>query len=257
MVASSFPSALAFTLKYEGGKSNDLHDPGGRTNEGVTQATYDSYRGEKVWYKQDVFKMTDAERDDIYKHGYWDKITGDSLPAGVDLCVFDYAVNSGPSRALRTYASMGHGKEPQDAVHRICSSRLSFLRALSTWSFFGSGWMKRVAACEARSIELAGASLSESHNRIKGAGNGFVSLFVMFASGAGIIISKIIHTLPWWGISIIICVAALYIFKFFHHAAVTKVRLNTLSDASNKAETLKLAIAKMSAASSKLAHGGK
>jgi hypothetical protein len=104
-----------------------------------------------------------------------------------------------------------------------------------------------VAACEARSIELAGASLSESHDKVKNAGNEFVSLFIMFVAGTGVVISRIFHTLPWWGLGIMACVAVLYISSFFHHATVTKVRLNTLSDASSKAETLKLAIAKMNA----------
>ena len=42
MTAENFQACLAFTLKYEGGKSNDPRDPGGRTMEGVTQATYDA-----------------------------------------------------------------------------------------------------------------------------------------------------------------------------------------------------------------------
>jgi lysozyme family protein len=87
MTAENFQACRAFTLKYEGGRSNDLHDPGGRTMEGVTQATYDAYRVKKALGRRDVFTMGAAERDEIYRKEYWDLINGDGLRAGEDLCV--------------------------------------------------------------------------------------------------------------------------------------------------------------------------
>jgi lysozyme family protein len=257
MSASSFPRALAFTLKYEGGKSDDSRDPGGRTNQGVTQATYNTYRKNKGLVQSDVYAMLSQERDEIYKHGYWDKVTGDSLPSGVDLCVFDYAVNSGPERALRAYALIGRGKKPAEAIHAVCSSRLSFLHALRTWSFFGTGWSKRVAACEAKSIELSGSSLGDAHSRVANTGQSFASLFTMFITASVIIVGKGIHTLPWWGICIIFIIGTLLVVNFFHRASTTKIRLGTLLEAQDrvvkdKAESLKIAIANMEEASNKL-----
>lgn len=250
MAAASFPSALAFTLKYEGGKSNDPRDPGGRTNEGITQKTYDDYRYKKARLaRRDVYEMAPQERDDIYKNEYWNKVTGDSLAPGVDLCIFDFAVNSGPDRALRTYATVGHSKEPVKAIHDICSKRLSFLHALRTWQFFGSGWAKRVAACEVKAVQISGAPLKDAHNAVRDVGRAFIHLSIMLATGVSIVVSKGIHVLPWWALIAIGVVSSLLIFNFFHRTAVTKVRVSALSDAQSKADALILAMSKMQTAS--------
>ena len=48
-----------------------------------------------------------AERDEIYRNEYWNAVNGDRLRAGEDLCVFDFAVNSGPARALEVWRRCG------------------------------------------------------------------------------------------------------------------------------------------------------
>jgi len=150
-----FQACLAFTLKYEGGKSNDKHDPGGRTMQGVTQATYDSFRAKRGLARKDVFAMSAAERDEIYRRGYWNAVNGDVLRPGEDLCVFDFAVNSGPARACAIWKKCGGSNRlPADVVHDICAHRLSFLHALKTWKYFGKGWGRRVAACEALATSM-------------------------------------------------------------------------------------------------------
>ena len=53
--------------------------------------------------------MRDLEFDDvapIYKKNYWDRVKADELPEGLDLCVFDWAVNSGTGRAAKKLQSM-------------------------------------------------------------------------------------------------------------------------------------------------------
>jgi lysozyme family protein len=70
MTAENFQACLVFTLKYEDGRSNDPHDPGGPTMEGVTQATYDAYRVKKALGRGDVFTIGAAERDEIYRKEY-------------------------------------------------------------------------------------------------------------------------------------------------------------------------------------------
>lgn len=160
MTAENFQACLAFTLKYEGGRSDDPRDSGGRTMEGVTQAAYDAYHAKIGVGRLDVFLMSSRERDEIYHAEYWNAVNGDGLRAGEDLCVFDFAVNSGPARALEVWRRCGASKESREAiVHDICAHRLSFLHALRTWSAFGAGWGRRVAACEASALQMAGVPL--------------------------------------------------------------------------------------------------
>lgn len=160
---SSYPKAIAFVLKQEGGYSNDPQDPGGATNWGIT-----IYDARKYWKSDatpsDVRAMPQQVARDIYQSKYWLVVAGPDLPAGLDLCTFDSAVNSGTGRAnkwlasaikvpLASYAVMAKQAiqvNQDEAIDRYCNTRLSFLHSLRTWSHFGAGWGRRVA--ELRSL---------------------------------------------------------------------------------------------------------
>jgi lysozyme family protein len=152
-------------LVHEGGYSNHPLDPGGATNQGVTQRVYDAYRRRKKLPTRSVKQMTAHERDEIYREQYWVTIQGDKLPKGVDYAVFDGAVNSGPRQSIkwlqRALGSTYHGKidgvigvgtlaaidatENHAAlVDRMCDRRMSFLKALKPWPTFAGGWTRRV-----------------------------------------------------------------------------------------------------------------
>src|SRR5262245_5934212 len=92
---------LEETLKWEGGYSNHPKDPGGKTQWGIIQRVYNSYRRLKEQTPRDVRKITRQEMEEIYKEFYWDKVYGDKLPIGLDLAVFDFTVNSGPVQATK------------------------------------------------------------------------------------------------------------------------------------------------------------
>jgi lysozyme family protein len=96
-----FAHWLPHILKHEGGWANHPRDPGGATMKGVIQRTYDSWRDRQGQPRQSVRNITDADVAAIYRRDYWDAIKGDDLPAGVDYCIFDFAVNSGINRASR------------------------------------------------------------------------------------------------------------------------------------------------------------
>lgn len=152
----NFDTCLQTVLRYEGGKVDDPRDPGGRTAFGITQNTYNAWRAAKKMPAQDVFNITQGEVAMIYRQNYWDKINGDNLPDGVDIAVFDFAVNSGVSRAAK-YLQSTVGVT-QDGVigpatilatktyvaNKVTDKRMGFLKGLSTWSVFGRGWANRV-----------------------------------------------------------------------------------------------------------------
>lgn len=157
MASGNFNACLACTLREEGGYSNVPADPGGSTQKGVTQKTYDLYRARKRLATRDVRQMTDDELREVYRAGYWDAVGAEGMPPGVDLSAFDYAVNSGPARAKAAIAkAAAGGAAPAAAIRNLANARLAFLHGLATWQAFGKGWGPRVARIEAASLRMAG-----------------------------------------------------------------------------------------------------
>jgi lysozyme family protein len=168
--------ALTRVLVYEGGKVDDPRDPGGRTNQGVTQRVYNAYRQRQGQPIRDVYLITPGEVAAIYDGQYWDKIKGDDLPGGVDFVVFDGAVNSGPVQAVKwlqralgikadgivgsvTVQTCREHPDHDRLIADICARRMAFLKALRTWATFGKGWTTRVANVKATGQALASGSV--------------------------------------------------------------------------------------------------
>lgn len=101
-MSDSFPAALRFTLQWEGGYSNHPADKGGETNKGITSAVYMAYRSKRGLPLRSVRLISDAEVKEIYKGGYWDAAGTSLLPPKLALCHFDWAVNAGTNRAIKT-----------------------------------------------------------------------------------------------------------------------------------------------------------
>jgi lysozyme family protein len=167
MTVSNFKPSLSLTLAYEGGYVNHPRDPGGATNRGITQAVYDDYRKYNGKPKHSVKYISNDEVVDIYNKQYWRLIRGDSLPCGLDYAVFDFAVNSGPSRAVRYLQSLVNttvdgiiGFQTLTAVEakarndceqlivQYCANRLAFVRSLKTFDTFGKGWTRRIVGSQ-------------------------------------------------------------------------------------------------------------
>lgn len=156
----NFDAALKAILHHEGGYVNHKDDPGGMTNLGVTKRVWEEWVGHEVDEKA-MRGLTPEMVAPLYKVKYWDKIKGDDLPTGVDYCVFDAAVNSGPGRAAKWLQACvgvepdgGIGPktlaavatfDPKELVEDYAKRRLSFLMDLKTWPTFGKGWGRRVA----------------------------------------------------------------------------------------------------------------
>ena len=91
------------------------------------------------------------------------------MAAGLDLMVFDLAVNSGPERARRMLQqALGvtadgvlgprsrialRSADPLQVVSRLFALRRRFYRSLDSYPVFGRGWERRLSAvygCAAR-----------------------------------------------------------------------------------------------------------
>lgn len=166
----NFELSLKKVIEHEGGYVNHPADPGGRTNLGVTQRVWEEWVGRPVT-ESEMRALTVAQVSPLYKKRYWDAIHGDRLPAGLDYCLFDTAVNSGVGRASRfiqemvgvaadgvignnTLLAIGQFKDVKMLVNEYCDKRLAFLQRLKTWPVFGRGWGRRVADVRATATRM-------------------------------------------------------------------------------------------------------
>lgn len=160
---------LETILHHEGGYVNHPKDPGGETNLGVTKRVYEEFGGTK-----DMKDLTREDVEPIYKKNYWDRVKGDDLPAGLDLCVFDFGVNAGTGRAAKYLQSL-IGATPDggigpntlkklndfieetgltETIRLYQDERQSYYESLSTFETFGKGWTRRVKETTELALEL-------------------------------------------------------------------------------------------------------
>ena len=90
-----FQRALDYLLIVEGGFVNDPADPGGATNYGITQGTYDAWRDNVERSRQPVEDITTTEVRQIYYNQYWVPGRCASLQWPLSLLHFDACVNLG------------------------------------------------------------------------------------------------------------------------------------------------------------------
>jgi lysozyme family protein len=170
---SNFETCLALMLAHEGGYVHHEKDPGGMTNLGVTKRVWEEWVGHEVDEKQ-MRALTHEMVAPLYKRKYWDAIRADELVAGVDYCVFDVAVNSGPGRAIKflqscvgvavdggfgpaTLAAVKKSEEdPARLIELYCAKRLEFLQSLKTFETFGKGWSRRVQEVKDKALKMLG-----------------------------------------------------------------------------------------------------
>lgn len=166
---SNFDECLRLVLKSEGGFVNDPRDPGGITNHGCTKAVWEEWVCRPVT-EQEMRNLTQKDVAPLFRKKYWDKILGDNLPLGIDYCVFDAAINSGPGRASKWLqaclkvevdgvvgpATMKAlmAANPKTFIEDYCQRRLSFMTELKTWEAFGRGWTKRVYAVKDSALAM-------------------------------------------------------------------------------------------------------
>lgn len=153
-VTEKFRRCDAVTAAWEGGYVNHPKDPGGTTDRGVTQATYDAWRRSQGLAIKPVKGITAAEAEALFFSEFWVPCGGDKLAAGVDLATYDASVNSGVSRG-RKWLMASIGGPDHETVKAICARRLGFMQSLKIWQTFGKGWGRRVADIQAKGVAWA------------------------------------------------------------------------------------------------------
>ncbi len=165
MARETLPTALALMFGHEGGYVNAKSDRGGPTKYGITHKTLAAHRGVKSVTAEQVKAMLKAEAEAIYRKSYWTQSGGDLLPVGLDYAAFDYGVNSGPARAVKSLQKVVGVAEDgivggqtlaaverypggvQALIRAYCDERMRFLCSLGGaqgWAANGRGWTIRV-----------------------------------------------------------------------------------------------------------------
>ena len=182
----AFERCLPDTLKEEGpvpnnladprNYSNDPHDRGGATMDGIIQREYDRWRIARGLPTRWVAKIAPDEVRTIYRDDYWLPHCP-KLLAGLDLCLFDTNVNNGVhagmillQRALGGVSVDGiFGDETASAVLRLkidakalhlaiarfYQVRRAYYLSLADARYFGKDWLRRDLDIEQEAFALA------------------------------------------------------------------------------------------------------
>lgn len=152
----SFQQIFDRLIGHEGGYVNDLQDPGGETNWGVTKRT-----AQANGYTGNMKTMTRQQAYEIYRRAFWLRYNCEQMPDAVVYQFFDAAVNHGfgnASRMLQRAVGVLDdgiiGKYSLEAINRnpisdtlmvLNGERLNFYTRLKNFDRFGKGWVNRVA----------------------------------------------------------------------------------------------------------------
>lgn len=164
-MTDNFDTCLDFTLKAEGGYSDNPADSGGPTNMGITLATYRQWSDNPNLGALQVRDMSERTARAIYRSLYWNPLRADALPAGVDLSVFDMGVNAGIWASARLLQrALGFTGEEVDGcvgpetlgaaakcdartlVNDLAERQTTYYETLSDFPTFGTGWLNRTKA---------------------------------------------------------------------------------------------------------------
>lgn len=139
-----FKKALLFVLCREGGYVNNPKDPGGATNKGITQGTYNGWRKSKGLPAKDVRNITDTEVKEIYYKNYWLKAGCDKMSLKFAVVCFDTAVNMGISRVQEFLKACQYNDLDMYYLARI--RKYNELAKNANLRTFLHGWLNRLFA---------------------------------------------------------------------------------------------------------------
>ena len=96
---NNFEDAIKIILIHEGGFTDNPHDPGGKTNFGITQESLNECF-EKLGLPSNVEDLIEDNAKIFYQSEYWDKYDYDKLSSSsIATKIFDMAVNMGAHEA--------------------------------------------------------------------------------------------------------------------------------------------------------------
>lgn len=161
-MSDAIDNLITHVIEREGGYVNHAADRGGPTNWGITQGTLTAWRGHPV-SAADVQALTQDEARKIYRANYFRGLEDVTDPKVLEF-LFDYAVNSGTSRAvtalqkvLGVTADGAWGPKSKAALAAVDQAKLYwplvcerldfYLRIIGrdpSQAVFAAGWANRI-----------------------------------------------------------------------------------------------------------------
>lgn len=159
-----FALSLKVVRRWEGGLVNHPSDPGGVTKWGISLRFLRSIgmdiNGDDIIDGEDIRLLTEEQVRELYYDHFWSICSCNSLPAGVDLAMFDCGVNQGPNRAKRflqkalkvkadgrigpiTLAAVDE-TDPTELLGEFMVRRALHYSGLANMIVFGLGWFRRL-----------------------------------------------------------------------------------------------------------------
>lgn len=159
-----FEECFKLLIPNEGGLSLDREDRGNWTSGAIGHG---KLKGSKYGISAasypdlDIANLTLDDARFIYRRDFWDELQLDAIPDQIDFDMFDMAINSGISRAIKllqkTVGAEPDGVLGPKTLHKTNSYgpllrqhlnayRLLYYTSLSSsWETQGKGWTNRVA----------------------------------------------------------------------------------------------------------------
>lgn len=173
----NFEKSLHFVLQSEGGFVNNALDSGGATMKGITLKVFQEYKRNNHLSSEDLRNISDEDIQGIYRQNYWNPVLGNLLNTGSDYVIFDFAVNAGVGRSIKTLQQVvgTHvdgvmGNQTLAAANAIDASTLiidfsnakikfyeDIVMARPNQNVFLKGWLNRVATVKSNAFQILGA----------------------------------------------------------------------------------------------------
>jgi len=134
-----FGRSLAFTLKWEGGYSNDKDDPGYKTNFGISKRFHPN---------TDIKNLTEEQASAIYYTDYWLKSGAILTQWPACLAIFDTAVNIGVRKVIGFISKMDTEIDPWAMAKNILENRKQYYEKIvekaPIFQKYINGWFNRI-----------------------------------------------------------------------------------------------------------------
>ena len=174
-MAKNFSKALEFAwLPENDGQPfhHDMHDTGGDTSWGVTQGCWvNAVR--RGYVRGTLGNATKSQLATVLYVDTWQPVHGEALPPGVDTLVFDMGMLAGPGTAAKllqrivgvdadgaigpvTLSAVAE-HDVHDLIGKLVRADDTYVENLSTFRWFGRGWLRRIGEAGAFAERLAAA----------------------------------------------------------------------------------------------------